>query len=65
MEGHLTDKLKPAELAAKAPMEQWQAWGNALADEGADIGRAMHFPPKDRPVLGAGKVVASTPPPAS
>ena len=37
------------------------AWGNALADEAADIGRAMHFAASDRPVLGAGKAVASTP----
>ena len=61
MEGHLTDKLKPQELAAKAPIEQWQAWGNTLADEAADIGRAMHFIASDRPVLGAGKAVAAPP----
>ena len=57
----MTDKLKPEELAARPFIEQWQAWGNALADEAADIGRAMHFPAKDRPVLGAGKMVVSTP----
>ena len=61
MEGHLTDKLKPQELAARAPFEQWMAWGNALADEAADIGRAMHFVASDRPVLGAGEAVASSP----
>ena len=27
VEGHLTDKLKPGELAARPFIEQWQAWG--------------------------------------